>query len=190
MAYIGWARVSSQGQDLSRQVERLREYGCTKVFEGKHSGKADSNRDALQALLSFVREGDTVVITKLDRLGRSLKQVLNVLDELKSKNVNLLALDQPVDTTNNSPMAQAMTQLLGVFAELERSFIVTRTQEGKAATGRYGGRPKKLDDQQVQKIIQRHIAGESIASLAKSYNVSRMTITRCLAQGNKEQVAA
>lgn len=186
MAYIGWARVSSQGQDLSHQIERLEEYGCTKIFEGKHSGKAESNREALEALLTFVREGDIVVITKLDRLGRSLKQVLNVLDELKSKNVNVLALDQPIDTTDNSPMAQAMTQLLGVFAELERSFIVTRTQEGKVATGRYGGRPKKLNDQQVQEINKRHSSGESIAKLSKVYRVSRMTITRCL-KSNENQ---
>ena len=186
MAYIGWARVSSQGQDLSHQIERLKEYGCTKVFEGKHSGKAETNRDALEALLAFVREGDVVVITKLDRLGRSLKQVLNVLDELKNKNINVLALDQPIDTTNSSPMAQAMTQLLGVFAELERSFIITRTQEGKVATGRYGGRPKKLNNQQIQEVITRHRAGESIASLARVYQVSRMTVTRCLARAESK----
>lgn len=189
MAYIGWARVSSQGQDLSRQIERLKEHGCEKVFEGKHSGKAETNREALEGLLGFVRDGDVVVITKLDRLGRSLKQVLNVLDQLKNKNVNVLALDQPIDTTNDSPMAQAMTQLLGVFAELERSFIVTRTQEGKIATGRYGGRPKKLSDQQVKEVIQRHQKGESIASLARTYRVSRMTISRCLSDVNASAAA-
>lgn len=180
MTYIGWARVSSQGQDLSQQVKRLKEYGCKKVFQGKHSGKADTNKEALESLLAYVREGDVVVITKLDRLGRSLKQVLNVLDQLKEKQVNLIALDQPVDTTNDNPMAQAMTQLLGVFAELERSFIVSRTQEGKAASGRYGGRPKKLNKQQISEVNSRHAEGETIAGLARHYCVSRMTISRCL----------
>lgn len=180
MAYIGWARVSSQGQDLGQQVKRLKDYGCEKIFQGKHSGKADTNKAAIDSLVDYVREGDVVVITKLDRLGRSLKQVLTVLDQLKEKNVNLKALDQPVDTTNDSPMAQAMTQLLGVFAELERSFIVTRTQEGKAATGRYGGRPKKLDGMQIKELKARHAGGESISRLAKAYAVSRMTISRYL----------
>lgn len=189
MAYVGWARVSSKGQDLSQQVERLKSYGCEKIFQGKHSGKADINRVALEHLLEFVREGDVVVITKMDRLGRSLKQVLNVLDELKNRKVDVLALDQPIDTTDHNPMAQAMTQLLGVFAELERSFIVTRTQEGKAATGRYGGRPKKLDAKQISDIIQRQQAGESMAYLATCYGVSRMTISRCLKNNLPKSVA-
>lgn len=180
MALIGWARVSSQGQDLTQQVKRLEEYGCKKIFQGKHSGKADTNKAAIDALIDYVREGDVVVITKLDRLGRSLKQVLNVLDQLKEKEVSVKALDQPIDTTNDSPMAHAMTQLLGVFAELERSFIITRTQEGKAASGRYGGRPKKLNQQQISEIKRRHAEGESIARLSESYAVSRMTISRYL----------
>ncbi|NLC22061.1 MAG: recombinase family protein, partial [Halomonadaceae bacterium] len=138
------------------------------------------NKAAIDALVDYVREGDVVVITKLDRLGRSLKQVLNVLDQLKEKEVNVVALDQPIDTTNDSPMAQAMTQLLGVFAELERSFIVSRTQEGKAASGRYGGRPKKLNLQQINEVKRRHSEGESIAGLARYFEVSRMTIRRQL----------
>ncbi|WP_031780468.1 recombinase family protein, partial [Vibrio diabolicus] len=122
MALIGFARVSTQHQDLTAQIEKLKAAGCSKIFKGKHSGKADTNKEALSKLLEYVREGDTVVVTKMDRLGRSLSQVLNTLDSLEQRGINLLAIDQAVDTSKDDPMSKAMVQLLGMFAEMERNF--------------------------------------------------------------------
>lgn len=177
---VGWARVSSLGQDLDAQVKELELAGCKKVFQGKHSGKADSNQKALDAMLSYIREGDSLVVCKLDRLGRSLKQVLEVVEILRARGVTLKALHQPIDTSKDDPMSMAMLQLLGMFAEMERSFIVERTQAGKAASGNYGGRKPVLADQDKREIKARLKAGESKSALAREYGVSRATILRAI----------
>ena len=102
--------------------------------------------------------------------------LVGVLDTLKAKGANLIALDQNIDTSNDDPMNTAMVQLLGMFAEMERNFIVTRTTEGKIASGNYGGRKPKLTPEQRKEIKQRLAGGENKTQLAKRYNVSRATI--------------
>ena len=176
MALIGFARVSTQQQDLATQLEKLEIAGCSKIFQGKHSGKADTNKEALDKLLDYVREGDTIVVTKMDRLGRSLSQVLTTIDILKERGVRLLAIDQAVDTSKDDPMSKAMIQLLGMFAEMERNFIVSRTSEGKALSGNYGGRPSKLTKEQRKEIRAKLAGGTSKLALSKEYEVSRATI--------------
>jgi DNA invertase Pin-like site-specific DNA recombinase len=176
MALIGFARVSTQAQDLSIQMEALKAQDCVKIFQGKHSGKADTNKEALEELLEYVRSGDVVVVTKMDRLGRSLSQVLTVLDLLESKGVTLKAIDQGIDTAKGDPLSKAMVQLLGMFAEMERNFIVSRTAEGRKASGNYGGRKPKLTPEQREEVKQRLIKGESKVKLSKAYAVSRATI--------------
>ncbi|HHX8536173.1 TPA: recombinase family protein [Vibrio alginolyticus] len=176
MALIGFARVSTQQQDLTTQLEKLDSFGCSKIFKGKHSGKADTNKKALEQLLAYVREGDTVVVTKMDRLGRSLSQVLNTLDNLEQRGVKLVAIDQGVDTSKDDPMSKAMVQLLGMFAEMERNFIVSRTSEGKAQSGNYGGRPSKLTPEQREEVKAKLAEGCSKLALSKEYGVSRATI--------------
>ena len=179
MSLIGFARVSTQAQDLEHQTQALRDAGCSKIFQGKHSGKAEDNKSALAQLMEYVREGDTVLVTKLDRLGRSLSQVLVTLDQFQAKGVGFKCLDQNIDTTeNNDPMAKAMIHLLGLFAELERNFIVSRTQEGRKATGRLGGRPPKLTDDVKQTVRKKFTAGASKAALSREFGVSRVTIKR------------
>lgn len=178
MAFIGFARVSTQAQDLTNQLERLEAEGCIKIFSGKHSGKADTNAAALAELLDYVREGDTVVVTKLDRLGRSLSQVLQVLDHLNERGIALKALDQPIDTTKQDPMSKAMVQLLGMFSEMERNFIVSRTTEGKIATGNFGGRPAKLTVEEREQVKADFANGMSKSALADKYHASRATIMR------------
>ncbi|WP_027874180.1 recombinase family protein [Spongiibacter marinus] len=180
MALIGYARVSTVGQDLDYQLDRLRSVGCEKIFSSKHSGKADANKKQLSELLSYVREGDTVIVTKLDRLGRSLSQVLGTIELLAGKGIYLKAIDQNLDTSDDSPIAKAMVQLLGMFSELERNFIITRTQEGKAASGNYGGRPTKLDKTSREEVVTKFSAGLSKSQLAKEYGVSRATIMRII----------
>ena len=195
MAKIGYARVSTQAQDLSEQLIALENFGCEKIFSGKFSGKAldredldtvltriKQNQAQLDKMLGYIREGDIVVVTKVDRLGRSLSQFMKVFDELRRKNVGFIALDQGIDTTKRSdPMAMAMIHLLGLFAELERSCIVERTSEGKRAkiaAGNLqakGGRPPKVTPAIRQKIMKDFESGLSILDVATRYSLSKAT---------------
>lgn len=193
MAKIGYARVSTQAQDLSEQLIALENFGCEKIFSGKFSGKTineqesfltsrKQNQAQLDKMLGYIREGDIVVVTKVDRLGRSLSQFMKVFDELRRKNIGFIALDQGIDTTKRSdPMAMAMIHLLGLFAELERSFIVERTSEGKRAkiaAGNLqakGGRPPKVTPAIRQKIMKDFQSGLSILDVATRYNLSKAT---------------
>ena len=197
MAKIGYARVSTVKQDLSEQIAALEKFGCEKIFYGKFSGKAQNedldtiltrikqNQAQLDNMLNYVREGDVVVVTKLDRLGRSLIQCLKTLDYFTQNKIGFIALDQGIDTTKRKdPMAMAMIHLLGLFAELERNFIVERTQGGKLAKiesgdlKAIGGRPKKLSEKAEEKLVKDILKGGSINELAKKYEVSRATISR------------
>ena len=195
MAKIGYARVSTTKQDLSEQITALKKFGCEKIFSGKFSGKDEDletiltrvkqNKVQLDKMLNYVREGDIVVVTKIDRLGRSLIQCLKTLDYFKQNKIGFIALDQGIDTTKRKdPMAMAMIHLLGLFAELERNFIVERTQGGKLAKiesgdlKAIGGRPKKLSEKAEEKLAKDILKGGSINELAKKYEVSRATISR------------
>lgn len=197
MAKIGYARVSTVKQDLSEQITALKKFGCEKIFSGKFSGKdqdedletiltrVKQNKVQLDKMLNYVREGDIVVVTKIDRLGRSLIQCLKTLDYFKQNKIGFVALDQGIDTTKRKdPMAMAMIHLLGLFAELERNFIVERTQGGKLAKVEsgdlkaIGGRPKKLSEKAEEKLVKDILKGGSINELAKKYEVSRATISR------------
>lgn len=195
MAKIGYARVSTTKQDLSEQITALKKFGCEKIFSGKFSGKDEDletiltrvkqNKVQLDKMLNYVREGDIVVVTKIDRLGRSLIQCLKTLDYFKQNKIGFVALDQGIDTMKRKdPMAMAMIHLLGLFAELERNFIVERTQGGKLAKVEsgdlkaIGGRPKKLSEKAEEKLVKDILKGGSINELAKKYEVSRATISR------------
>ena len=194
MAKIGYARVSTQTQDLSEQLTALEKFGCEKIFSGKFSGKVSAEED-LDTMLNYIREGDVVVVTKVDRLGRSLSQFMKVFESLRRKNVGFLALDQGIDTTKRSdPMAMAMIHLLGLFAELERSLIVDRTQEGKRAkiaAGNLkakGGRPPKVTDKIRKKIYADFKAGDSISTVMKRYDLSKSTVARIKGIYNRENL--
>lgn len=185
MAKIGYARVSTLKQDLNEQISELEKFGCKKIFSGKHSGKAEKNKEQLNELLNYIREGDTLVVTKLDRLGRSLSQCLKMLDFLLENKIGFIALNQSIDTTKRKdPMAMAMIHLLGLFAELERNFIVERTQGGKLAKVEsgdlkaIGGRPKKLSEKIEERLVKDIKNKLSINELSKKYEVSRATISR------------
>lgn len=178
MSIVGYARVSTQDQDLAAQVDALEAAGAEKIYQGKQSGKSSRNLKKLDELLDYVREGDVVVVTKLDRLGRSLNQVLNTIQSLQEEGVSLKTLDGQVDTSRDDAMSRATVQLIGVFAELEHSMIVDRLQSGRQYTGKLGGRPKKLSDLQALEIKKRFELGESKSKLATDYGVSRVTIKR------------
>lgn len=110
MTKVGYARVSTLKQDLNEQIAELEKFGCTKIFSGKHSGKSEQNEEQLNELLNYIREGDVVVVTKLDRLGRSLSQCLKVLDMLRENKIGFIALNQGIDTTKRKdPMVTRKT---------------------------------------------------------------------------------
>lgn len=181
MALIGYARVSTLKQDLTDQITQLKNAGCEKIFEGKNSGKKESNAARLKELLSYVREGDTVIVTKLDRFGRSLIQVLAVLDEFRERKIDFKTLDGIIDTTKrNDPISIATIQLLGLFSELERNFIVMRTQEGKLAKGKsaIGGRPQKLSGYILEQFKKDVLTKKSLSKLSQKYAISISTAAR------------
>lgn len=192
MTKIGYARVSTVKQDLSEQIAALEKFGCTKIFSGKHSGKAEKNEEQLNELLNYIREGDTLVVTKLDRLGRSLSQCLRTLDFLLENKIGFIALNQSIDTTKSKdPMAMAIIHLLGLFAELERNFIVERTQGGKRAKlnagklNALGGRPLKVTEKIRSKIYKDFSEGMSIREAVEKYALSKATIARLKGEFNR-----
>lgn len=196
MAKIGFARVSTLQQDLNEQIRILQEYGCKKIFSGKHSGVSIKNKEQLDELLNYIREGDVVVVTKLDRLGRSLTQCLNTLELFKKRKVGFIAIQQGINTQiQDNPMGTALIQLLGIFAELERNFIVERTQEGKRAKlaagqkNALGGRPPKVTDKLRREIYKDFEKGLSINIATQKYNLSRATIARLKGDFNRSKIS-
>jgi DNA invertase Pin-like site-specific DNA recombinase len=175
----GYARVSTDGQALALQVESLRAAGATKLYRETASG-AQRNRTQLAKLLEDVQPGDVVLVTRLDRLARSTRDLLNVLGALAEKAAAFRSLGDPwADTT--TPHGRLMLTVLGGLAEFERELIRTRTGEGRArakAEGRKMGRPHKLTPHQQQEARRRHDQGESLSAIARSYNVHHATISR------------
>ncbi|MCH1930597.1 recombinase family protein [Shewanella sp. A25] len=184
---VGFARVSTQGQELEDQIHKLKEAGCKKIFSGKHSGKSDANIDALKQLEDYVREGDIVAVTKLDRLGRSTSQVINFIEKLANKGVSIRTLEQSIDTSKDDAISKAFYQMMMVFAEMERGMIQSRMEEGKLAairSGKHtaqsvkGGRNKSYSPEQEKEVLNRISRGESINSISKNTGLSRQTIYR------------
>ncbi|HHP0469595.1 TPA: recombinase family protein [Vibrio harveyi] len=193
---IGFARVSSQAQDLTDQLYKLEDAGCSHIFSGKHSGKADANKEALEKLEAYVREGDIVLVTKLDRLGRSTAQVVSLIERLHNKGVYVRTLEQGIDTSKDDAMSRAFYQMLAVFAEMERSMIQNRLDEGKVSAVRSGkhteqsvkgGRSKSYSIEQEQDVVARITSGQSIHSIANDTGLTRQTIYRIKAKHDSTQ---
>jgi DNA invertase Pin-like site-specific DNA recombinase len=169
--------VSTDGQSLESQLAQLQ--GCRKVFAEKISG-AVTERPALRRLLRAVQAGDTVVVTRLDRLARSTRDLLNILATLSEKNVGFRSIaDVWADTT--TAQGRLTLTLLGAIAEFERELIRTRTTEGRAravANGVRLGRPPKMDLNDRLEALRRVQAGEAVDEVAKTYKVSASTISR------------
>ena len=180
MQIIGYARVSSVGQDHAGQVERLKAAGAAKIFQEKRSG-VDREREELKKCLDYVREGDTLLVTKLDRLARSAIDLLNIVQELQAKGVAFKALDQSLDMT--TPAGKLQLQVLAAVAEFETAIRRERQMEGIArakAEGRTGGRPKAVTEAIASDIQARRSAGESFRSIAKSVGFSVATVQNVL----------
>jgi DNA invertase Pin-like site-specific DNA recombinase len=186
MAIVRYARVSTNGQDLALQQAALKAAGCEKVYAEKISG-ARSDRPQLARMLKALAPGDTVVVTRLDRLARSTLDLLHTVDAISKAGAGFRSLaDAWADTT--TPHGKLMLTVLGGLAEFERSLIMSRTQAGIQRAKERGvtfGRPTKLSAKQRCLIAQRYAAGETAASLAREFEVGEATVWRALnsAQG-------
>ena len=180
----GYARVSTTDQDLSIQHAALEAAGCITVFSEKMSGTTTNGREQLRMLLNVVQEGDVVVITRIDRLARSMKDLQDIVHELKGKGVALKATEQPIDTSTAA--GKAFLDMLGVFAEFETNLRKERQLEGIAkakAAGVYaknGGRKATLDTDKVREL---RAAGMGPAAIAKQLRMARSSVYRLLEEG-------
>ena len=179
MTIYGYARVSTNGQDLAAQEAELTAAGCAKVFKEKVSG-AKTDRAELAKLLHRIESGDVLVVTRLDRLARSTRDLLNVIAALTERGAGFKSLkDTWADTT--SPHGRLMLTVLGGLAEFERELIRARTGEGRKrakASGVKFGRPAALSPHQRQEAMQRLAQGEVQADVARTFSVSQATISR------------
>jgi len=177
---IGYVRVSSFDQNPGRQLEQIQ---VDRIFTDKASGK-DTQRPQLDALLTFVREGDTVVVHSMDRLARNLDDLRKIVKNLTERGVQIeFVKEHLLFTGDDSPMANLMLSVMGAFAEFERALIRERQREGIALAkqrGAYRGRKKSLLPQQVLQLRQRANAGEKKSELAREYRISRETVYKYL----------
>lgn len=180
MTNIGYGRVSTRDQDHTAQQRRLTEAGCERVYVEKITGRLGS-RPELDKALAYLREGDTFTITKLDRLGRSVKNLAELGELLRAKGVNLVVLDQGIDTS--SAAGRFFFNMLASVAEFEADLNQERTLDGLAtarARGRKGGRPTSATDDKVKLAQSMYDEGRIVDDIAKTFNVSRPTIYRWL----------
>ena len=181
---LGYARVSkSDGQDIAAQKAALRDAGVERVYEEKASG-GRWDRPELHKLLDYLRAGDEVIVWKLDRLSRSLADLLRIIEKIEAKGAGFRSLTEAIDTT--TPAGRMMMQMVGSFAEFERAMIRERTSAGLAQArleGRLGGRRRKLDDKKRREIAESVVAGrKSGAEMARLYDVSEPTVSRIVAE--------
>jgi DNA invertase Pin-like site-specific DNA recombinase len=179
--YLGYARVSTQEQDNGAQIAALKAAGCVRIFEEKVSASR-WDRPQLHRLLDQLREGDILVVWKLDRLSRSLKDLLTLLEKVQLAGAGFQSLTEAIDTT--TPAGRMMMQIIGSFAEFERAILRERTKNGLITArkeGRIGGRHSKLTQRQQQEIIKLVDSGrKTAADAARLFNVHPSTIARLL----------
>lgn len=184
---VAYVRVSTVEQNEARQIEGLKKYDIEKWFMEKVSGK-DTNRPQLQAMIDFIREGDTVYIHDFSRLARSTKDLLEIVETLNSKGVHLVSNHENIDTS--TPTGKLMLTMIGAIAEFERTNLLERQREGIAvakAEGKYKGRKTKETGSEFEALYQRYINREiSKVEFSTALGVSRPTLDRMLAR-YKEQ---
>jgi DNA invertase Pin-like site-specific DNA recombinase len=176
---IGYARVSTQDQTLALQKDALEKLGCNKIFTDTASG-AKAERIGLEEALEYVREGDTLVVWRLDRLGRSLKHLIETITELNNRKIGFKSIQESIDTTTSG--GELIFHIFGALAEFERDIIRERTQAGLTAArarGRLGGRPKSLTGKKTAMAQALYNdKNNTIDEICKTLNISRATLYR------------
>lgn len=189
---LGYARVSTVDQNLDLQRDALKRAGCTQIYEDKASGRAKTGRPELAAVLRSLRPGDSLVVWRLDRLGRSLADLVQIINELAERGVGFKSLTEQIDTS--SAQGRLFLGVFGAMAQYMRDVIQENTMEGlKAARarGRVGGRPAALDDQAIKEIQAMLTDPEiSVGSIAERYQVSRATVYNALNRAGKKAADA
>lgn len=183
MARIGYARVSTADQDLQIQLNRLRREGCEIIRSEKVSGGSREGRAELATIIEFLREGDELVVTRLDRLGRDTRDVLNIVHECQQRDAFVTILDPHVSTRGE--MGHVILTVLGMVATMERRFIKERQKEGitrAKALGVYRGGRVRLDHELIHRL---HAEGLGVSRIANTVRCSRMQVYRVLAQPQK-----
>jgi DNA invertase Pin-like site-specific DNA recombinase len=179
MAILGYARVSTQDQNLTGQIAALKEAGAETIYREKISG-VRADRPQLAKLMSRLEAGDAVVVTKIDRLGRSTRELLDLIERIGKTSASFRSLGDPLFDTAGA-QGRLLVTMLAAIAEFERELIRERTGEGRKramANGVKFGRKPKLSDYQRAEAIKRRGAGETLASIAKSYGVDLSMISR------------
>lgn len=177
---IGYARVSTDEQELALQRDALEAAGCERTFTDQMTGTR-ADRPGLKEALSHLRDGDVFVVWKLDRVGRSLKHIVEFVTDLESRSVQFRTLTEAIDTT--TPAGRFFFHVMAALAQMERDLIVERTQAGLAAArarGRQGGRPRKLDDERLKHARDLLSGGKQVAEVARILTVDRSTLYRRL----------
>ena len=186
---IGYARVSTGLQNLNLQEDRLNQYGCEKIFSDHISG-AKSKRPGLDKAIEFARSGDTIVVWRLDRLGRNMADLITLVNELNNRGVSFHSLEENITMDKSSSTGQLLFHLFAAFAEFERNLILERSSAGRIAArarGRYGGRPEKLNKQDLKLLKTLYDNGTPIKTIAEQWKVSRTTIYRYLNRLNNQE---
>ena len=188
---IGYARVSTDDQNLDLQRDALQKACCDKIYTDQQSG-VSAGRSGLATVLEVARSGDTLVIWRLDRLGRSLKGLIHLVEKLERQGVGLKSLQENIDTTTSG--GRLVFHLFGALAEFERNLIRERTQAGLSAArarGRQGGRPKLLDTQKRELALRLHQERQhSIADICRLMGISKSTLYNYLAEQGSDACRA
>lgn len=178
MPQYGYARVSTVEQDLTIQIDALKNAGCSVIRSEQRSGSTTNGRRELQTLLDFVQAGDTLVVTRIDRLARSMGDLQDIVRLLRSKGASLRATEQPIDTSTAA--GKAFLDMLGVFAEFETNLRRERQMEGIArakVAGVYKGRPAKIDPDSIRRL---RMDGMKPAAIAREMGIGRASVYRAL----------
>ena len=186
---IGYARVSTGLQNLNLQEYQLNQYGCEKIFSDHISG-SKSKRPGLDKAIEFARAGDTIVVWRLDRLGRNMEDLITLVNELNNRGVSFHSLEENITMDKSSSTGQLLFHLFAAFAEFERNLILERSSAGRIAArarGRYGGRPEKLNKQDLKLLKTLYDNGTPIKTIAEQWKVSRTTIYRYLNRLNNQE---
>mgnify|MGYP001409292425 CR=1 FL=1 len=173
---VGYARVSSVGQNLESQIKSLKDYGCEKIFQEKVSGTSTKGREQLKLALDFVREGDDFVVTRIDRCSRSICDMQLIIKQLDEKQVSLVATEQPISTKDAT--SKCFLDMLSVFAEFETNLRKERQMDGiKANKDKFKGRGQTID---VTRIKTLKNEGWGATKIAKEMNIDRTSVYRLL----------
>ncbi len=187
---VGYARVSSSGQNLNSQIEALEAIGCTRIFKEKMSGKQQHNRTELNDALDFVRDGDEFYVTRLDRCSRSVKDLHQIIDTLNDKGVSFKATEQDLDTSSSS--GRLMIGLLSIVSAFETDLRAERQMDGIASAQKRGvkfGAKSVFDEERTIEAIELQNQGKTNQEIADLYGIGKSTLLRYISQYSLQKSA-